>query len=500
MKLKLRIREDFRLDLVCAFCRASCFLVVANFPFWVAGHFLPASPRALFNLDYLVVAVVGLFYPKVLFVTAFVVVFLLDILRGCASFYYFSAHDLISSVRFIFQVPWIRTVGIGLFVVGVALGWVLFTIRITGFWRQKNPKASGFALIGLILLLVADGVINDSTPFHRRDWFNRPKLGTSVGYVLAKIVWEMSRQSGMEDKLIPMPGASAELLDSLRNLPTTASGLVRPHHIVVILVESYGLNKDPQTAHILEEPYRSQAVLEKYDVRTGAIKFHGATVSGEFRELCGLDLGVGSIGLARHVSQQCLPAFLKRLGYETEAIHGFTGYMFDRRTWYADLGFEKQVFLEQLKESPGIHECGGAFPGICDSDIARLIGDRLTSESREVPQFIYWVTLNSHLPIQLSKDGPTALGCISQEPANADLAMCNFLGILLELNLAVTRLATKPNLPPTEFLIVGDHAPPFLASRLRSQFSQALVPFVHLWPKLASPSIPETSSKSYTAL
>lgn len=487
MNLGSRTRDNFKLELVSVLRTASCFLVVSNIPFWLAGRFFPTSTRAPFNLDYLAVAVVGLFLPKALFVTAFVIVFLLDLLRSCASFYYFSAHDLISSVRFISQLPWRRTGAIGLFVVGIALGWALFTMRMAGPWRQQNPKASSLLLIGLILLLVADSAINNSSPFLRRDWFTRPKLANSAGGGLAKIIWETPKQSGGENTLIPMPGASTELLDSLRKLPRTAGGLVRPHNLVVILVESYGLNNDPQVVEVLEAPYRSQAVLERYDVRTGATKFHGATVSAEFRELCGLEMGIGSIGLARDVSQQCLPTLLKRLGYETEAIHGFTGYMFDRRTWYGEVGFEKQLFLEELEELPGMHKCVGAFTGICDRDVTKLIGDQLTSESKANPQFIYWVTLDSHLPTQLSKDGPTVFGCVSQDPANADLAMCNFLGILCRLNLAIAELAMKPNLPPTEFLIVGDHAPPFLASRRRDQFSQALVPFVHLWPKLASP-------------
>lgn len=45
---------------------------------------------------------------------------------------------------------------------------------------------------------------------------------------------------------------------------------------------------------------------------------------------------------------------------------GYSSYVFDRRTWYSELGFEREVFLEDLKDLPDTHTCAGAYLGICE--------------------------------------------------------------------------------------------------------------------------------------
>jgi hypothetical protein len=57
------------------------------------------------------------------------------------------------------------------------------------------------------------------------------------------------------------------------------------------------------------------------------------------------------------------------------------------------------------------------------------------------------------------------------------------MALIGNLNRAIADVSVAPELSPTEFIIVGDHAPPFLATKARNQFSQTLVPFIHLIPK-----------------
>jgi hypothetical protein len=99
---------------------------------------------------------------------------------------------------------------------------------------------------------------------------------------------------------------------------------------MVVLEESYGLMLDFGGAEKLREMYAEPAVLNKYEVQTGTVEFHGATVSGEFRILCGLEAGIRSLTLIKDLSGQCLPKLLEKRGYTTTAIHGFLGAMFDR--------------------------------------------------------------------------------------------------------------------------------------------------------------------------
>ena len=152
-------------------------------------------------------------------------------------------------------------------------------------------------------------------------------------------------------------------------------------------------------------------------------------------------------------------------------------------TWYRALGFENLHFLGDLRGVPGIHICGGIFSGICDSGIAQLLRKDLAPRPDHKPQFYYWVTLNSHLPIQVSHTSPSFLACSSPQAANSDKDVCLWMALIGELNRAIAELSVAPELPPTEFIIAGDHAPPFLATKARRQFSQTLVPFIHLIPK-----------------
>jgi phosphoglycerol transferase MdoB-like AlkP superfamily enzyme len=48
---------------------------------------------------------------------------------------------------------------------------------------------------------------------------------------------------------------------------------------------------------------------------------------------------------------------------------------------------------------------------------------------------------------------------------------------------SVARLAETPGLRPTIFVVVGDHAPPFVREDVRDRFSQTRVPYVVLMPR-----------------
>jgi phosphoglycerol transferase MdoB-like AlkP superfamily enzyme len=62
------------------------------------------------------------------------------------------------------------------------------------------------------------------------------------------------------------------------------------------------------------------------------------------------------------------------------------------------------------------------------------------------------------------------------------------MGLVIRAERAIAKVAVRPDLPETEFVIVGDHAPPFMQKTRREQFSQRNVPFTILKSKkLRSP-------------
>jgi len=222
------------------------------------------------------------------------------------------------------------------------------------------------------------------------------------------------------------------------------------------------------------------------------VRFVGGTASGETRELCGDSQGISSLSGPDAYYARCWPARLKSAGYRTLAVHGYAPGMFRRWEWYARFGFEDSAFLPTLKQD-GAALCSGAFLGICDADVAQWIGDRLLTRRDGRSDFVHWITLNSHLPVphvsgNLSLQQCAAVGIDRQEH------LCSWFTLVLRVHESVARLALRPGLRPTIFVIVGDHAPPFVRSETRNQFSQTMVPFVVLIPR----SIPqrETADRS----
>ena len=135
-------------------------------------------------------------------------------------------------------------------------------------------------------------------------------------------------------------------------------------------------------------------------------------------------------------------------------------------------------------EHDGAALCDGALPGICDADVAQWIGTRLLATRDQHPMFVHWVTLNSHLPVpslaSKSQSGDCAVIGIDREPS-----LCSWFTRVLLVHNSVAKLALMPGLRPTVFVIVGDHAPPFLRASRRARFSQTNVPYVLLMPRSA---------------
>ena len=102
-------------------------------------------------------------------------------------------------------------------------------------------------------------------------------------------------------------------------------------------------------------------------------------------------------------------------GYETTAVHSFKGDLFERTDWYPKIGFDHMLFEPDLK-ALGADDCPGVFPGACDTDVGDILAKRLASAKGS--QFIYWLTLNTHVPVvaRKSMELPNA---ISGRPSGA---------------------------------------------------------------------------------
>jgi hypothetical protein len=116
-----------------------------------------------------------------------------------------------------------------------------------------------------------------------------------------------------------------------------------------------------------------------------------------------------------------------------------------------------------------------------------LIAKALDGASK--PQFVYWLTLNSHLPIvenrELGTENCSRLGGRMDEEFPM---VCRLFAVWEDTADALVRTVNRPDFPSTHILIVGDHMPPLTHQRSRLQFEPDRVPWILLRSKQASQS------------
>ena len=258
------------------------------------------------------------------------------------------------------------------------------------------------------------------------------------------------------------------------------SGLERlatgERHVLVVMVEAMGQPSNPALRRRLVDLWAPPEVRARYSVSSGETLFYGSTTNGEMRELCGRWAEYEEVMEADDPT--CLPARLAARGYHSQAWHSFNGGFFDRYIWYPHIGFDEMRFSPDLYNG-GAARCPGVFPGACDRDVPRQIGAELR-QARE-PQFLYWLTVNSHLPVLRDEQLQTA-DC-SQFDAVLDREFpmtCRLMQLFDQSSRALAREISAPDFPATDILIVGDHIPPFFDRHHRNQFEPDRVPWILL--------------------
>jgi phosphoglycerol transferase MdoB-like AlkP superfamily enzyme len=168
---------------------------------------------------------------------------------------------------------------------------------------------------------------------------------------------------------------------------------------------------------------------------------------------------------------------MKDRGYHTSAMHNFMGTFFERMQWYPKLGFDDEFFFKDL--APSMHRlCGGPFRGPCDADVAPVIAQKLREAKQ--PTFFYWMTLSTHVPIAPG-EGTPRLNCAQGGGKIGNEEVCYMTELWMDLFQSVAQLAR--DLPGTEIMLVGDHAPPLWSKAGRNLFTPGKVTWVRLTPK-----------------
>lgn len=509
----LAARNDPQKKTVIAALIATFFLyyaVLSNIPFWTATHWIKAGCDQQFGVEYAGVGIFVLLWPCKRRLCGAMMVSLIgvDILCAVSSTYYLSPSECILSIRYLSALPDARVVFV-LATVCVALltasaSALLPVSRIPARYRRLTAVwlLSFFVLIkgwDLLATYRDTGVVKiPGAPVHAdsisMSALKRPLLFRSSLANLARLTvisWRVARmrRSALNDGQ-PIDSVLGQLRLSVNDMQDAG---VQAPNLVLVVVESWGFENDASIRNAMTSPYRQAALQARYQILEGTVSFNGATLAAEARELCGSDMGFHIMSAPAAELQGCLPDKLRALGYRTTAFHGMKSGMFERRDWYERIGFKERWFEDELHRQ-GLPDCPGAFTGTCDSDVAAFIGTHLGASGG--PEFLYWMTLNSHLPVPSSPQVTFPTTCPAGATNQERVAFCAWYQLIYNVHASVGRVAASASVRPTIFIVVGDHAPPFENAEARSGFSQTVVPYVVLVPRamrLRSPSIRDNS-------
>lgn len=448
--------------------------------------------RAAINLEYLVIAALERHMSRVMLGVLLAITLVLDVLITFAPIFNFGPAEIVDAVQ---QIAHFRGRAI-LAAIGVVLSIVALAgavVRLRG--RPKALPSGGRRMLRLCgaigLAAVAADVANGSSWL----WWRATtvvNLDVATSLLASDYMrgWRSNPKHGQ-----PMEAATDELRRALGG--ATAETWSAPRKIVLVIMESMGLPRGTSEEEIWA-PFMTEAIAKRYEVRTGAVPFLGATTAGEFREMCGIRMT--HIAVRGATLPPCIPNELQSLGYETFGMHGYTGTLFERLEWYPRIGFERMEFDDDISKRPNIAKCGRVFHGVCDSTALSLVREELTRD-RERRQFIYWLTLSSHFPLggpEYGSDGCNAVGDAGKIPL-----VCQLWTALWPALTGLAEMAADTTVPPAWYIIVGDHMPPQLLSagnnhpsypprdrqmpsrfeEDRLAFSTSKVPFIELRPR-----------------
>ena len=301
-------------------------------------------------------------------------------------------------------------------------------------------------------------------------------LAMALTMGLATVDHLLAKASRGHYERVPEAGAFFSSASTASGIEGIATG---ERHLVMIMVESMGLPADPEVRRRSYELWARPEVRARYDVQFGATPYYGSTTSGEIRELCGRWGDYAP--LLERSDPACLPSALAAKGYQSQAWHSFSGEMFDRTKWYPNIGFTRTRFGNQLRRG-GAPVCPGVFPGACDWAVPAQIAETLKQAKQ--PQFLYWLTVNSHLPILEDQQlGTQACSDFDPQLARQFPMICRLHQIFDRTGQALASEIMAADFPATDILIVGDHIPPFFDRRHRTQFSHDRVPWILLKAK-----------------
>ena len=257
------------------------------------------------------------------------------------------------------------------------------------------------------------------------------------------------------------------------NNPRSSPGT---HQIVFVIVESLGvLSLDP-SREILFGPLLS--LTNQYVFERGFVQFSGITIDAEKREFYGLKT---TFATDLVLPSKPLTDILVDRGYELFAFHNYYSAMYNRRQSLIEIGFTNVVFLDDLlKANNNIELSGVLLRGATDRAMVSSISSVLTSEKLNRNQFVYWLTLSSHLPVDIKYSSrlKKMQRFENEKYKLLPVPVLHHETILGDTIDNVYKLLSFNPAINCDVIVVGDHAPPFGEDKYKNLYSKNIVPYL----------------------
>jgi Sulfatase len=327
-------------------------------------------------------------------------------------------------------------------------------------------------IAGLALLLG----VNIAVLTLKRDLLQRGNPAVMMGFALAFAAADFATNTSAHYQFgtLYASGKPMESAAETSGFRATVLGSGQ-RNVLMIVVEALGQFTDPWRQSVLLQPFSDPELLKRYSVSTGSTTYYGSTTAAEMRELCNTRESYELVLEGKEFT--CLPHQMEKHGYRTISLHNFTGNFFQRKDWYPRLGFETQLFRDDVS-AYATRQCGGPFRGPCDVDMVPFISRQLR-EARK-PTFFYWMTLSTHVPIA-PHEGSPRLNCTREGGPVGQVEVCYMTEMWMDVFESIARMTA--DIAPTEILLVGDHAPPLWSKAGRRLFTPGQVTWVRLTPK-----------------
>ena len=461
--------------------------------------------RPLFNLDYLVAGLVFFWISRSVAAALVTGLFVMEIVWLLIPSFFFTqqAFSLLFWMRGAKQ--WTGSI-LSLALAGIA---VLLLLLVFLFRRYRltlsNQITATITILGLFGLLVAADTLNGSNNLDRGDTTRfELNIANSPAHQVLRETWLTLTDEPAKFTPIPVSQSAtgrylsgllpAEIVrhddQLLADFPMEQVVDRLPEKVVLVVVESLSvLTADPGLRNWLSA---FDGLENRYTIESGSFDWMGATRRGEFRELCWQALD----GVKIKTVPASLPARFKELQYETESLHGFHETMYNRGNTYPKLGFDRMLFLRDMQQLESMPLAGTLFCGAQDISVAKLVRREIARPGRRL---VYWLTLSSHIPVDVSYAARIATPAEQATRAGQPEAIWAFSVICQHALTSIATMAADESLGECDYIIVGDHALPVMGEELKKCIVPNRVPYLILRHKTATDVMSSSQTENLAA-